>query len=1042
MNKVNTFEEIVQQQKKVVNAIKESNLNGMWDILADLYNDPSHFIYEILQNAEDTSAEYVRFELYKDKIDIYHNGRNFNIADIVSITGIGISTKKENINAIGKFGVGFKSVFAITESPSIYSGEYSFEIKDFAVPYKISPIPQQGIDEGYTKICLPFNHREKTPESILDMLQDKLEKLDLKTLLFLKNIREIQYKTPRNKGHYIKEERSFKNKKNVKKITVISETSTSEYIKFEKNIQIDNNELVIAIAYKLDGEQIIPENDSRLFVFFPTEKETYLKFLIHGPFKTTPTRENIPISDVQNKAILEEISNLVAESISVVKSIGLLNTSFFNILPIQIVIKETKGNDIYLSIFEEVKNKFLSDEDLLPTHNKDFTRPEKAALARGKELTGLLNPKDLEKLFLKTNWLDTSITENLTKELWDYLKKELDITEVDFEFFAKNIDSSFFEDKTDEWMMNFYRKLIDQKALWRPRLSWQDEGILRKKPIIRIENNTHVIPFVNKKPQVYLPSNNVSYFKTVKEIFVKDEQILNFFGEFGLSEPDKIAEIREIILPKYENSKTVENFDEYLSDFKIILQYGESPLLKEDLRQSAFLISDDLITLRKPEEVYFNSKELKEYFTDSESASFISEKLINSFEQEKIIKFLKNLGIQFAPKRIISSKTYLNDEKRKKLREQSDLPNASKYNFEDYDIENLNDFLDNPTKKGSISLWNMFISDVEEEYFQGLYWWTHYASYRREAKFDAFFIKRLQYERWLINKDGQWNKPSEMLFSELDEKYRRDGKNVSFLTHILQFKPDVYDKLPEKDKEFLELSKKHHVSIDEFKEFVMQREKNKEEDTEIWDPSLDPDEVDSIKVIEIEPNILITEDLSGQTDKLDTKDGDNKDNKNDKSKKPHKETTNKVGCWGEKFVFEHLKKEYGKIASINHTDYGFASRNINGDKIDIVWLNKDGNIGKGFDFVLKINNEEKNFIEVKTTKFSDSELIKVTGTQWKFARQLFNQGKGDCYYIYVVFNAGEENAFIRIFKNPFKLWKEGRIYAHPVNLEFSSDNDD
>lgn len=102
-------------------------------ILAGLYNDPSHFIYEMLQNAEDEKATYVRFELFENKLDIYHDGKPFDFEDIKGVTGIGISTKKGKPDAIGKFGVGFKSVFAITETPVIFSGEYKIRINDFVV---------------------------------------------------------------------------------------------------------------------------------------------------------------------------------------------------------------------------------------------------------------------------------------------------------------------------------------------------------------------------------------------------------------------------------------------------------------------------------------------------------------------------------------------------------------------------------------------------------------------------------------------------------------------------------------------------------------------------------------------------------------------------------------------------------------------------------------------------------------------------------------------------------------------------------------------
>lgn len=63
------------------------------------------------------------------------------------------------------------------------------------------------------------------------------------------------------------------------------------------------------------------------------------------------------------------------------------------------------------------------------------------------------------------------------------------------------------------------------------------------------------------------------------------------------------------------------------------------------------------------------------------------------------------------------------------------------------------------------------------------------------------------------------------------------------------------------------------------------------------------------------------------------------------------------------------------------------------------------------------------------------QLFEITGTQWEFARKLYNENEGDKYKIYVVSNAGNENAKIKSIKNPTKLWKEGKLYAHPVHFK-------
>lgn len=425
------FEELIIKRKDWVRSSRENNFD-VDSILAGLYTDPSHFIYELLQNAEDEGAKEIRFELFKDRLDVYHNGKDFDLQDIDGVTGIGISKKKEDLNFIGKFGVGFKSVFAVTQTPYIISGEYKIKIEDFVIPTPID-VSSTNLKNG-TLIRTPFNHKYRSREDIFTLIHKRLENFELRTLLFLKNIEEIKWQTPSLKGHYLKSTENFLNIPNTKRVTLVSSSVTEEYLVIRKPIKIECKELWVEVAYKLGKDQngkeiLVPEPNSKLVVFFPTEKVTFLNFIIQGPFKTTPNRENIPLEDEQNKLILEEIGNLIAESLTIIRDLGYLDTNFLSILPLSSNL--AKSENIYSEIYEKVKEKFLS-EKLLPTSDGTYTKAGDALLARGKELTEFLDKNDIQYLFSKQNWLDTNITYDKTRELRDYLFNDLKVTEVVF----------------------------------------------------------------------------------------------------------------------------------------------------------------------------------------------------------------------------------------------------------------------------------------------------------------------------------------------------------------------------------------------------------------------------------------------------------------------------------------------------------------------------------------------------------------------------------------------------------------------------------
>ena len=118
------MEPLTQRRRKWVEANQENSFEeGIKRLLTELYPDNAHFIYELLQNAEDTGATEVRFTLDPKAVDFEHNGsRLFSTADVDAITSIDISTKRDDPTSIGKFGVGFKAVFAYTNTPEIHSG--------------------------------------------------------------------------------------------------------------------------------------------------------------------------------------------------------------------------------------------------------------------------------------------------------------------------------------------------------------------------------------------------------------------------------------------------------------------------------------------------------------------------------------------------------------------------------------------------------------------------------------------------------------------------------------------------------------------------------------------------------------------------------------------------------------------------------------------------------------------------------------------------------------------------------------------------------
>lgn len=99
----------------------------------DLYAKDIHFVLELLQNAEDNSypsgvVPEVRLILTENAILLQNNEMGFTEDNVRSLCDVANSNKTKCLGYIGEKGIGFKSVFRVTNEPYISSNGYSFSL--------------------------------------------------------------------------------------------------------------------------------------------------------------------------------------------------------------------------------------------------------------------------------------------------------------------------------------------------------------------------------------------------------------------------------------------------------------------------------------------------------------------------------------------------------------------------------------------------------------------------------------------------------------------------------------------------------------------------------------------------------------------------------------------------------------------------------------------------------------------------------------------------------------------------------------------------
>lgn len=103
-------------------------------LIKDIHTEKPHFILELIQNAEDNDYDEhvrptVRLVIQEDKLILQNNERGFNDENVIALCGIGGSSKQKKMGYIGEKGIGFKSVFMVTNEPHIYSNGFHFKFK-------------------------------------------------------------------------------------------------------------------------------------------------------------------------------------------------------------------------------------------------------------------------------------------------------------------------------------------------------------------------------------------------------------------------------------------------------------------------------------------------------------------------------------------------------------------------------------------------------------------------------------------------------------------------------------------------------------------------------------------------------------------------------------------------------------------------------------------------------------------------------------------------------------------------------------------------
>lgn len=432
--KMNPKELILDIQGRILKSDKDfvlDSLAGATESLEMAFPGTGHFLMEFIQNSDDANSKVMKIEINENNVTIFNDGDFFESEDIKSICKVGRSSKTPTEN-IGYLGVGFKSVFLISDSPHICSGDYRFKFdknnwdNDEQIPWQLIPI---WIDEtvGHqndnwsTKFILNFP--EKINPGTIQLIEDEVtnEHLNNRIILFIRNIKKIIIydaikdlkreiiksdnlsKIDDYEIYSVKEYENDELKNENQWLVFRKKVEIDEEIKKDPNLHLSRKNLIereVLVAFRLDENNSLQREEkgtahTGVFSFLPLkETKSGLHFLIQSDFITTTARTDILRDSLWNQWITNEIFKLIIEKcIPSFKNDDNWKMNFTYIL-----YSSDGGHELFEEYLKQPLNQYLQENDVLISEDETFVGLNEI-ISINQEIRKLFSKEDIGFLY-------------------------------------------------------------------------------------------------------------------------------------------------------------------------------------------------------------------------------------------------------------------------------------------------------------------------------------------------------------------------------------------------------------------------------------------------------------------------------------------------------------------------------------------------------------------------------------------------------------------------------------------------------------------
>lgn len=801
------FDLLHKDRVLVAEALDRPDFRGFWASVTDKYKEKAHFVYELLQNADDAQATEAIFKLENDRLVFRHNGKiQFSVVSVKdtknkghinAITGVGFSTKEESEgNTIGKFGVGFKAVFQYTNTPFIYDDKFWFKIEQYIIPTMLEDdFPDRR--KGETVFVFPFT----SPSTSYKEIVNRLKTLE-NPILFLHHLQKVTIEMPgENAITYTKNVLYEHQHGSIKHelLSVRNNGSIKKIHMFTENIDVEDENGVktrqyISVGYFLkDNGDLDDEIKGQVFCFFPTAEDFKLHCIVHAPFLLVDSRQQLK-DDNLNDQFKGFLAELAANALPILREYGkkinhlLITENIFNLIP----KKEywySRDNQFRDEYIDAIRNNKL----LLGRGNR-YISHEGALICRPISMMSVVDDKQLQMLHedkdshdnIRYTFLREDTQRLCTQKYVQNILEELEVDEYDGKDLASEITPEFMEKHGFKWAKKLYNHLRhEQVKLWKKpantKLNVEDTPFCVS-PIILTTKGTWEKPYnSNGSLNVYLPLiSDIDKYLFVAPEYLKEKETKTFIEDLGLKEPDSWDYIQSVILKKHEQDNQFD-VEEICDDLCLVYDYISKIANEREKKEKTSVIAKNLLLMDEDadlyvaSELYENTPALKQYFRATQC--YIGEekyrKFIDKYSVQEFHAFIQQLGVAKHPRILKKERYWLDYGETQRL----SIGRYTSCHFDDFILEGF-DKARNRGMETSKIVWE-WLSEFEnlEKYRTTTFHYFYYTSHSKEIP-TTFFHQLVNIE-WVYLKDGRAHKPTDISLEDLeDAEYKIDYRLI------------------------------------------------------------------------------------------------------------------------------------------------------------------------------------------------------------------------------------------------------------------------